>query len=240
MLSLVKKSIRRARRARGFPEGSIHFLHVGKAAGSQISTIIKDINAHRAGAGIVKHGHEVQLKDLPAGQDYFFSVRDPITRYRSSFYSRKRKGQPRNYVEWSAQEAMAFANFEHANDLAEALFAEGARGREATAAMRSIRHCSRNLVDWFRFNGHMFEARPPIWIIRQEQFDADLQIFLDRIGYGKEVPVATDKTGTHANSYEKTPPLSDKAQSNLRAWYAQDYAFLDLCEHWMAANSPSD
>jgi hypothetical protein len=60
------------------------------------------------------------------------------------------------------------------------------------------------------------------------------------IGEKEEVPVATDKTSAHANTYEKTPPLSDMAQSNLRAWYAQDYAFLDLCEHWMAANSPSD
>ncbi len=83
----------------------------------------------------------------------------------------------------SEYEKLTLERFAHANDLAEALFAPGQRGRDATAAIRSISHCARNIVDWFKYCGYVFEVRPPIWIIRQEQFQADLDVFLNRIGY---------------------------------------------------------
>ena len=107
-------------------------------------------------------------------------------------------------------------------------------GRDATAAMKSGRHTCRNLVDWFEFCGYVFEVRPPIWIIRQEQFQADLDVFLSRIGYDGQlnlVPVS-DRKSNIAN-YDGIPELSDTARTNLRRWYAQDYAFIDLCEAWL-------
>ena len=221
------------RRPEAFAPDTIHFLHVGKAAGTQINRVIEEINSSRTQRRMVKHRHETALKDLPAGQDYFFSTRDPISRFKSGFYSRKRKGQPRIYNDWSEHESLAFKEFDHANDLAEALFSPGPEGRAAAAAIRSIRHCSRNLVDWFKFSGCMFELQPPIWIIRQEKFEFDLEIFLQRIGYSKPIELSTDKTTSHSNDYSGVPNLSDKAKENLRCWYAQDYEFLKLCEDWI-------
>lgn len=240
-VGLLRRGLRKLRSARKYPANTVHFLHVGKAAGTQVHQVVQQVNQSRHSRKLVVHGHETELRHVPPGQDYFFSTRDPATRFRSGFYSRLRKGQPRLYVEWSDQERLAFERFSHANELAEALFAPGKLGSDATAAMRSIRHCSRNLVDWFKFNGHMFEVRPPVWIVRQEHFAADLDVFLKRIGYEAPAELArSDNKEAHANNYEGIPDLSEKAMTNLRRWYAQDYAFLELCETWMAQARSDD
>lgn len=235
----LRRRLRSIAPTRSHPATTVHFLHVSKAAGTQIGQVIKQINSSSFERKFVKHGHEVALFNLPQDQDYFFSVRDPVSRFKSGFYSRQRKGQPRYYNEWSEQERLAFENFPHANDLAEALFTPGQRGREAVAAIRAIQHCSRNLVDWFKFHGHMFEIRPPIWILRQEHFARDLGVFLKRCGYEGTLELAADKTRSHANDYSGIPELSDRARENLRRWYVQDYAFLDLCQEWMATTDPT-
>ncbi len=217
-------------------EDCIHFLHVSKAAGSQLKRLFEILNAASPDRRIVAHSHEVSLYQLPSGQPYFFPVRDPIGRFRSGFYSRLRKGKPLNDSEWSPEEAVAFADFPHANDLAEALFRDDAAGRKA-AAMRSIRHTSRNLVDWFKFCGELFEVRPPVWIIRQERFRDDIAVFLEKIGKADVVDDGFMAERAHANDYSATPALSDLAKENLRRWYAQDYEFLRLCDDWLAGQA---
>lgn len=229
------RDLRRVAKVGWHRPGTVHFLHVGKAAGTQIGSLIERMNV--SGARIVKHHHGIGLADLPAGQPYFFSVRDPVARFRSGFYSRKRKGMPRYFVEWTAEEAWAFARFEYANDLAEALFADGQPGRDAAAAMRSIQHCSGNLVDWFGCRGAMFDTRPPIWIIRQERFEDDTAEFMRRAGIKAELDFSSDKAAAHANSYADAPDLSSDAVDNLRRWYVQDYEFLRLCDDWMVRSA---
>ena len=233
---IARRGLRGLSEKEEFPTGSVHYLHVGKAAGTQIKHVIEQVNQPRLAGKLVAHNHEIGLADLPHDDDYFFSTQDPATRFKSGFYSRLRKGQPRIYVEWSEHERLAFEQFPHANDLAESLFLTGQKGQNATAAIRSIRLCSRNLVDWFKFCGNLFEVRPPIWIIRQENFSADLDIFLKRIGHDGPLDLVTGETASHANDYDDIPNLSDTAKTNLHRWYAQDYEFLEMCEAWMDEN----
>ncbi len=238
-MRIILRGYRRLRRRMVYPAGTIHFLHVGKAAGTQMRHVIRQINENRAfKRKVVKHPHPVELLDLPERQDWFFSIRDPVTRFKSGFYARKRRDHiAAKYREPSVYEKLALERFAHANDLAEALFAPGQRGRDATAAIRSCRHNCRNLVDWFKYCGYVFEVRPPIWIIRQEQFQADLDVFLSRIGYDGPLDIATasDRRSNIAD-YDGIPELSETAKANLRRWYVQDYAFIDLCETWLNEN----
>jgi hypothetical protein len=225
-------------RGRGAPDGaSLHFLHIGKCAGTRIGEIAALLNAAGTGRPIVVHHHDVSLRDLPPGAPYFFSIRDPISRFYSGFYSRRREGRPRLYHPWTEHDRRAFADFEHANDLAESLFAAGAAGDRAFAAMKSIRHAAQDQSDWFCCLGNFLSARPPVWIIRQEQFAGDLDVFLRRAGFALPAELAGGQAGmprAHSSDYAGLPPLSDRAQDNLRRWYAQDYAFYRACEAWMA------
>ena len=116
---------------------TVHFLHLRKNAGTQIKFVAQQINENNENCWVESHKHRVRLNDLPPEAEHFFSIRDPITRFKSAFYSRKRKGQPRIFIDWSPEEKEIFSTFEHANDLAEALFEDSSRGSLAFGAMKA-------------------------------------------------------------------------------------------------------
>ncbi|WP_176273358.1 sulfotransferase family 2 domain-containing protein [Altererythrobacter lutimaris] len=214
---------------------AIFFLHIGKNAGTQVRQLCEQVQA-KGHAEFVRVRHGDKFSVLPDGARYFFSVRSPSARFKSGFYSRKRKGAPRLYNEWSAHEAEAFAHFEHASDLAESLFEETTRGRLAWAAAQSITHTAMQQSDWFSQYGFALELHPPIWIIRQEHFNADFDKLLERAGIAlrlADLSIAQDQKLAHSTDYTATPELSAKAQNNLERWYARDFAFYNLCCDWI-------
>lgn len=211
---------------------TVHYLHIGKTAGTQIKHVIEQINALGQPLAIKGHRHAVKLIDLPPDAEYFFSVRKPESRFRSAFYSRKRKGMPRYNIEWTAYERAMFQRFEHANDLAEALFEKSQRGFEAFCAMNSSLHFT-SQVAWFSNSGFFFKLRPPMAILRQEELANDLTDLLRRLGVSSAISLADDPVRSHRNPYHDAPELSDKARNNLRIWFAQDYLFYDYCNAWI-------
>lgn len=189
--------------------GEIAFLHIGKNAGTQIMHVAGQLtnqNIH-----IRKFGHKVKLSEVPNGMPYFFSIRDPARRFVSGFYSRKRKGRPRLYNEWSPQEKIAFETFSHANELAEALFDDNGHGELARAAILSIQHTSRAQTTWFQGNGFL-EQRPPLTIIRQEKFTQDMQRLLQILGAEGNIAdyMTDDPVDSHVNDYRGAPPSAMK------------------------------
>jgi hypothetical protein len=211
----------------------VHFLHIGKNAGTQIGRVIAQVNAAQRDIQLVKHGHGTILAALPEDEPYFFSIRDPLGRFKSGFYSRKRMGRPRLNNPWSPHEARIFETFEHATDLAEALFDPGPLGRQAMAAMMTVGHMGAGQLDWFKKGGDIFALRPPVWIIRQDRLAEDLEHLLRRLGLSVPVTLSDDPAAAHSNDYTGIPPLSPKAEENLRRWHAPDFAFIDQCNLWL-------
>jgi hypothetical protein len=210
----------------------IYFLHIGKCAGSKIKALSGRLPASEI---VIKAlPHKVKLRQLSPHLRYFFSIRDPLTRFKSGFYSRKRKGRPTYNSEWTPFEAAAFSKFEDANDLAENLFRSDNRGRSAMDAIQSIEHTSMQQIDWFEGTG-VFSVRPPIWIVRQENFADDFQELMRRCGI-HPIPRTLSEglvERVHANEYPHVSEFTDLATSNLRKWYARDFAFYEQCTEWM-------
>lgn len=232
MTQMAKRYLLRRRNALDRRE-HVHFLHIGKNAGVQINFIMENANKTSTKFCFIKHDHGFSLADIPEGAKYFFSIRDPISRFKSAFYSRKRKGQPLFYNEWSEAEAIAFRDFEHANDLAGALFEDSSRGFKAYCAMRSISHVAMYQFSWFGQNGQFLKLRPPLDIVRQENFDSDMRRLMNKIGLYAEIVTTMDRVKSHKNDYTDTPELSAKAIRNLRMWYAADIEFYKACELWI-------
>ncbi len=82
---IIRRGLRGLSEKNAFPAGSVHFLHVGKAAGTQVKHVIEQVNRPRLAGKLVKHDHRIGLADLPHDDDYFFSTRDPVTRFKSGF-----------------------------------------------------------------------------------------------------------------------------------------------------------
>lgn len=211
---------------------TIAFLHIGKTAGTQIQHITQQLKSY--GLNIIKCNHDIKLKNLKNNIPYFFSIRKPTSRFKSGFYSRKRKGQPRIYSEWTKFEAIAFQQFEHANELAESLMRNDEVGFNARIAIKSIRHTGMQQVDWFE-GASVLEQRPPLHIIRQENFKIDMQELIKSVGLEVNVNdlISTNTKTAHKNDYKDTPELSQLAVENLEKWYIQDHFFYNQCEHWL-------
>lgn len=209
----------------------VHFLHVGKCAGTAIKDLAAQINALPSGPRILAHGHSKRLSDLPSNAVYFFSVRHPVSRFVSAFYMRKRKEQPRLHREWSPGEKEAFERFPEANDLAESLFACSPDGQAAFAAMQSIGHMSFQ-HKWFKVRD-IFSARPPLCVLRQEKLKDDVAHLLRLLGVDDLVELPTNSTRAHRNDYSGTPPLTAKAVENLKVWYAVDIEYYRLIDAWV-------
>lgn len=211
----------------------VHYMHIGKTAGTQIGNVIRQVNQSQSAVTIVKNGHGVTLRDLPEKDDYFFSLRNPVARFRSGFYSRKRMGRPKYDLPWSPSEERLFTEFEHANDLAEALFRTDARGRAAMSAMTTVGHIGAGQVDWFKKSYDIFNLRTPLWIVRQEHLETDLATLMHRLGIAMDFALTDDPVRAHMNDYTGTPPMSELAIANILRWHSADYQFYAHCEAWM-------
>lgn len=209
----------------------IHYLHIGKTAGNQIKHVCNQITATNPEIVFKLWSHGQELYKIPPADSYFFSIRNPITRFKAGFYERKRQGRDGGNV-WSENEALAFSVFPHANNLAEALFESGDLGRRARAAMHSIQHVRKHQYQWFLPLGYFLENRPPIWIIRQENFDSDIAAFASRLGI-EELPEsrASDYQAKRTD-YSEIPELTEVATLNLEKWYSADIQFYsDSCHY---------
>lgn len=214
----------------------VNYLHIGKTGGSQIKYILNR-NSKKNFKFKILH-HSIKLSNLPYNEKYFFSIRDPISRFRSAFFYRKNKGLPGVFQDWKLHEKKAFEIFSNANDLAENLFKSNTIGNCATAAMLSISHLCNQQSGWFEKNA-FFDLRPPVHIIRQEHLKDDMNVLLKKLFTQNDydLNLTDDENVSRKNKYPKDSKLSSLALMNLNKWYSSDIYFYKLCEDWIKNNS---
>jgi hypothetical protein len=221
--------------------GSGYFLlHIGKTGGTYLSHILnKKVSV---GKGKIRRlGHKLTL---PKGLEKFparpavFTVREPLSLFVSAFNSRLRKGQPRYYVEWSREEAIAFELFPTPNDLGEALSSPDPFKRAcAEFAMLQIKHVKRGLK-WYLGSAELLELnRDRIgFILSQSQLEADVRDFVKKLGLDAEqLDLGADEVTKHATPKQYSRDLSELASANLSRWYEDDIKIYEWCLNNKAA-----
>ena len=217
------------------PPRVIHVLHVAKTAGSALKRVAQTINRQQSGVRFMLYGHRKTLDALPHGSEYVFATRDPVTRFRSAFLSRQRKGRPLYDLPWNELEGRIFSAFDGPDELAGALFSEGPLSELAHEGMRHVPH--------FKFQARytdgvpgFLETRPPLSILRQERFNDDLNQLLLNLGIRAVGVDQIVSQRIHANTYQPRHTLSAHSESNLRRWYASDYEYIERCNDWINSN----
>jgi hypothetical protein len=222
LASLLFKKITPEREA-----NELQFLHIGKAGGNSIKFAFEkglETSGHQATGdhkSIKTWGHKYKLGFFADDAEYIVNVRDPVSRFYSGFYSRKRKGKPKKDVPHTLFERIAFRNFAHANELAEALSNSSVLRRiNAAIAMTTIGHVSQLLCSWFTVKS--LQKQPPFAVLELGTLQACMSDLARKLGVdGFQLP--KDNFHSHANDYSETAPLSDRARENLELWYAEDY-----------------
>ncbi len=209
----------------------VHFLHIGKTGGTAVGYAIEKHSGWGTPYAVCLHGHGTVLRDVPEGEKFFFFVRDPVTRFVSSFYSRQRQGRPRYFWPWTAEEAAAFARFATANQLALALSSPSADERSmAEMAMNHIRHVRDSYWKWFVSETYFLSRVGDLFFIGyQEALASDFDLLRRKLCLPGDAALPDDDLLAHRSPRHLDRRLEERAIANLHEWYGDDFRFLDLC-----------
>ena len=218
----------------------VHFLHIGKTGGTAIRHALQNQNKPFINNKyiIFSHPHFVGLQHVIKGEKIFFFIRNPIDRFVSGFYSRKRKGMPQIYNEWTLEEAKAFNEFSTPNELALALSSKEKDIRnKGFDAMHSIGHLRTSYWDWFR-NKALLEKHfdDIIFLGTQNNLNNDFETLRETLNIPKTYKLPTDKINKHKNPENTDKNLTTKAIQNLQWWYEKDFYFLELLNRNLKEN----
>lgn len=215
-------------------KSKVNFLHIGKTGGSALTSAIRN-HLNTKNYSIRVRGHYVKLAEIPEGEKVFFFLRDPITRFVSGFYSRQRKGRPRNNVEWNKGEEKVFTTFRTPNELAITLSNKSMPNHGlAVQAMNYVIHLS-SYYDWFK-DIEYFKSRinDILFIGFQETLDNDFEKLKVILGLPASATLPKDDIGAHRNPAHLDTSLSSEAISFLKQWYAPDIELVAICKKIMS------
>jgi hypothetical protein len=213
------------------PQLKYALLHIGKTGGTSLGALIRKLKADDADLRISKLRHRAKLhstaQERPNTQ-IGFVIRDPASRFLSSFNSRLRSGRPAHEHAWKTDEAIVYAFFPTANDLGEALYSKDERLKSAAQfAMKNLAHLRRGYE--FHLGGiDVLESlKDRIYCV------CDLEDLNDRL-YEFFAPLGLDEKRIrsqfkHLHRGADTEALSDLALRNLRAVWAKEFEIYEYC-----------
>ena len=218
-----------------------HIIHVGKAGGTSIARWHRGINK-RSSSSVYWHGRHGHTLGLISNMSacYIFSVRDPISRWVSGFWSNARLGCPDHFkmvikdfrsedddkVEGRMQNlfyrALPFFAFPTPNDLAEAL-SHPTMGRLARTAISIIPHLRRNFEYYLpNLESMVASGRVPL-VISVTSFDSDIK----RLEHLAGLPSNGETEKSAPKSLSKSiSELSPLAKCNLAQLLKRDYELM--------------
>lgn len=200
----------------------VHFIHIGKTAGTSIKVALDYRKlTFTSGYVLVLNDHGFKINHVKDDEKVFFVVRDPLTRFVSGFYSRYRMGQPRIYNPWLPREKEAFELFSTPNQLGEALSSKDNKVRNgAVKAMKSIGHVYTSYWDWFINENYLLDRMDSIvWVGRQEQLSKDFKIFKNRFHLPDHVSLPESAMKRHSNRDSFDKNLCKLAAKSLKKCY---------------------
>ncbi|MGH1540981.1 MAG: sulfotransferase family 2 domain-containing protein [Arenicella sp.] len=215
---------------------TLHFLHIGKTGGTAFKHAVSSYQVEKFNVKL--HPHGVTLKDIPEGEKVIFFLRDPVRRFESGFYSRKRRGQPRYFSEWSEAEKIAFEHFNDSLDLVHAANDESnAKHSLALAALDSIEHVRNHFTDWLISTDYIKERESDIFYVGfQETLENDFSIIKGMLGLPDELSLPRDDVNAHKNPVNDKPELDQESINFLKGIYSVDYDIYEFCARRFSNN----
>jgi hypothetical protein len=224
----------------------VHVIHVSKSGGSALRYALREAR-RRAGGGLVTpwgpiwgHDHGFGLRDVGRNEKVFFAVRDPLTRFLSGFYSRRRNGAPRYSIKWTENERQAFEWFATPQALADALAGESSEmRRRAEFAMGAIGHLKRPITFWTGSPSYLRRNLDKvIYVARQETLASDWEQLKELLDIPRDQTLPEDPVIAHRGCYDRDTELSPHGAAAVRAWYADDYRVLEVVEEVRQRRAP--
>lgn len=211
-------------------------LHIGKTGGTSLDALISKLKADDPDLRISKLSHSWKLRAIARRRPHTqigFVIRDPAERFVSAFNSRMRSGRPTYDYGWKPEEAIVYAFFATANELAEALGADDERLKSAAQfAMKNIAHLRKGYEHHLGGIDLLEKLRDRIYCV------CDLSDLNDRV-YDFFAPLGLDEEKVrsrfeHMHQAKDAQPLSELGLRNLRAVWAREFEIYKYCRDHLA------
>jgi hypothetical protein len=212
----------------------VHLIHIGKTGGTAIKHALAEAPRPR-GLDLVLHGHDIALDAIDPAEPVIFSLREPVSRFTSAFYSRQRCGRPRYFFPWSELEQCVFSAFPTPEALALALADPGAEHHAlAREALEGIRHF-RRLNRWLIGEEFLLARRSQILFVAfQESLSRDFETLRRLLDLPSSVVLPTGEVEAHRNPPGLRKEIAPAGLAALRHWYAEDARLIATCRQLMA------
>lgn len=224
---------------------AVHIIHIPKSGGSALRFAIREAREKAGGelnsrwGPVWGHDHRFRMVHLAPTDKAVFILRDPVTRFVSSFYSRLRKGKPRYEFDWTPQERRAFERFQTPRALADALSGSGKNHKHAVHAMRWIRHVNRPMTRWLGTPASLYLNRDKVlYVARQESLNDDWERLKELLEIPREQMLPDDDIIAYRTSYTGDTSVSEQGLRALRSWYADDYELLEFADAFRNGREP--
>ena len=198
-----------------------HFLHIGKAGGKAIKFALKDYVNSGFYTISTTPGH-VPLTEYPKGEPFFFNLRNPMTRFTSAFYSRKRKPST-----WNKVEIELFARFETPNELVEALCEQDLLAQKG---MRGVGHLRPISLMFGGLEELKTRTDDILMVSMQESLETDFHILREKLGLPKQCKLPTNPQDAHKCPEGVDRSLSDRSLNFLTEFYRVDFELIEFCK----------
>lgn len=215
----------------------VHIFHIGKTGGTALKNSLmgkilffKTKFYQNDKFFIFLRVHNGTLNNTKANEKIIFFVRDPVSRFKSAFYSRKRQSQPKFFVRWSKEEEITFKTFKTPNELAESLNSDDLNLRkQAQESMKTTMHVNTSYWDWFIDEDTLFQRLDKIIFVgTQKNLNRDFNYMKNLLKIEESYKLPSDSKNMHKNPAYFDNYLSDRAIKNLENWYKEDYRFLNI------------
>lgn len=200
-------------------------LHIGKAGGSYLRSILRHNKQHWTNP-LHLMGPRTNLvrsaKKFGPDRKLAFVVRDPASRFISAFNTRAAQDRPFDDKPWTPEEAIAFRWFETAEDLGLALGSDNPVEQSAARfAMLHIGHMDENYESCFGNVASLIEEVPNIAMcIDLPRLDEKLPNVMSRLGIDRfEMPEDPRRN----QSGEEAEDLSMEARAGLRCHWHEEF-----------------
>lgn len=206
----------------------IHILHIGKTGGTAIKYVFNQVESFRY--DIILHNHKFKLSDVPVDEKAVFFLRNPVSRFLSAFYSRKRKGKPRYNSQWSKTEELLFNAFPSHHMFINALNKREEAGMQLlNKSLEEIKHFW-SITYWLESIDYLAKRKNDILFVGfQETLTKDFEILKDKLGLDKSIILPVNDVDAHrGQGYDKS--LNNDQKNLLEKLYIEDLNIIEFCK----------